>query len=813
MADLIGSNETWGGVRAKLNDVADTAMIVRPAGGLAVSVAPFCAGAFAAPGGDLVLIPNGVWFIGVDLFSRAVIALPRLGHTGWVPVAKVVTNGVEVVSVAQIAPRLPKSRLPRTTKKLLAGQPINVLVMGSSLAEGVNTNQWAGMLFNASSSVSKYRLPGTITFNNYALGGTPNQYQLAQVGLASAYAAVNYNESGYPLTITGKAPPNGRSTMFTGVDLVVITTLANGGDYRLECIEPIIRQLRKMDIEVILTTDNPQGATQVGGVGPYIWPGGYQAITTAGLYVDGPEVARIADLYGVELADTAAYVVDAALRYPGSEIYRDSIHMYAALPNGRTGQPSGGYEVYARAIRSCIQVDSQNFGTVLQSYNFDDGTTQEWGSYGAVGSVVSNDANRLKVVKASGATGQWGAQGAHQNAGKMPPLKSGDTVRVQGTLVSKTAGVVSSFGLQGGGAGWGSNQVAVNVGDFDITLTAIRDIAANNGYVLFFLQPDNAADGAEAIVDNISITFNSTYEGLTTNLIPGREFEAQKVPPPRVVTDLKTPGGAFLILPKDERYYSQVHASRGTLGAHPGGAGSFARRFSSAVAANEDLLTLTTGQRACLSALGVVSQAIIYYSVNGDPAVTFDLVQGNVVQKSVNIAPQTISREIYLPLYTPTQMNNASPAPNNATVDIVVTSGTLRIAALVALTFDLDLLPPEAASRIGSWSPKGGGGAPGMPGYGTDTANDYAVVKCPETSRRVAWLLSSKPNSKPVDTWSGRTKATDNTAGVNHIRVKGNHVGPGEFHYIKLNENQPNADQAANGYGLHFGGIVLVNDR
>lgn len=770
------------------------------AGGV-VYVAPFSVGGFSFSGGSITCPADGAWYVGVDIFSKALITLPRLGHRGWIPVAKVEQASSIIVSISQIVPAMPASRLPRVTKKILDGKAINVLVMGSSLAEGGATTDWSGMLFNAASMTSKYKVPGSITFNNVALGGMPNQFQLAQLGVASNFLAFDYQDSGYAGLINHKMPPNGRSTLFTGVDLVVITLLANGGDYRLQCIEPIIRKLRQLGIEVVLTTDNPQGY-------PFA---SYSTMASAALHVDGPEVARIADLYNVEFADTSAYVVDATLRYPGVSIFRDSIHMYSAEPAGRTGQPSGGYEIYARAIRSVIPVDANRIGTVTLAYDFNS-SVLPWSAY--TQAIVSIDNGALKVAKNGAASAQWGA-GNTGFGGFIPSIKSGDTVRVQGTLVDKSAGYSGpAIGLQGGGGGWGSNAVGLAaLGAFDITLTAIRDIVSG-GFVLLFGNLDAAADGTYFKVDNLSITVNSTYESAAFEVVAPREYESQSLPPCRVVTDLKTPGDAFVILPKDENHYVTGDGTKGTLGASPNGAASFARRFSSLVGAAEDILTLTTGQRAALAANGTVGLSLIYCSVNGDPQVTFDVYKNNNFSKTVTIQAQTISREIYLPIYTPTEHNNSLASPMATVIDIRVTSGTLRIAALVALTFDQDYVMPEAIARIGTWTGKVPGGPPNMMGYGTDTLNDKAYLKCPDTGRRVAWLCSGKPNSKPINTWCGRTSALASaSAGNNHVFPQGNHVGPGDYHFIQLAQAQPNTDQAINGYGLHIGGAIIINDR
>lgn len=98
-------------------------------------------------------------------------------------------------------------------------------------------------------------------------------------------------------------------------------------------------RLREMNIEVIMVTDNAHGPST-----------DYATMKTAGIYFDGPEIFRIADLYGVEVADTAAYVFEAYIRAGGTGIYSDAIHMLSAAPAGQKAAPSGGHEVWARAV-------------------------------------------------------------------------------------------------------------------------------------------------------------------------------------------------------------------------------------------------------------------------------------------------------------------------------------------------------------------------------------------------------------------------------------------------------------------------------
>ena len=86
--------------------------------GRTIAVRPFSLGDWSFSGGTLELVANVTCYVGIDLFTRQVIALPRLGHRGFVPVAKVITDASSVTSLRQLAPQLPVSRIPRTMKKL-----------------------------------------------------------------------------------------------------------------------------------------------------------------------------------------------------------------------------------------------------------------------------------------------------------------------------------------------------------------------------------------------------------------------------------------------------------------------------------------------------------------------------------------------------------------------------------------------------------------------------------------------------------------------------------------------------------------------
>ena len=764
---------------------------------LTVDVEPFEVEGVQFEGGEINLLPNGKWYVGVDLFSGEMIALPRLGHRGWVPILKATTGTRTIDKLECVTPKLPTCRIPRFVEKVLAGEDVNVLVMGSSLAEGSSTSQWAGMLFSESSSVEKYKIPTPVNLKNTAVGGAPNAYQLAQTGIAIKHTGSSLTDDGFIEQPIMGAPPFGRSELFTDVDLVVLTCLANGGDYRLQNIEPICRNLRKMGLEVILTTDNPQGH-------PFT---DFNDIVDSSLYVDHQYVLDAADRYGFEYADTAAYVVEATLRYlskyPALQIYRDSIHMFAAEPNGRTGAPAGGYEVWARAIRSTIPVDGIVVGTVETTHTFDSGL-DGFTSYGTQG-VVSQVSGQLKTEKATSTNGQWGAKY------DLPDLNIGDTVRVQGTIIvpeSETSAV--DVGLYTGGWG-GTHGVVGNTGTFtfDVTLTATK---VNPDLIFFAAGQDNATAGKHFFIDNVTVTVNSSVQSAA---FLAREIQKEEKPLPqsKVYSDRKTPGDCAIILPQYERRTATLSATRGTLGTSPDGANSFASEFSSLVASDENILTLAAGDEACLAGYGVVAVGVIYRSVSSDPDCTFEFFANNVSQGETTLSFSQ-NRDVFRYLLSPTDYGNTNAGLNNPSFKLVVSAGTLRIAALVLMTAEQEYIKPEEITFIGTWSGPQLGGSPGLLGYSTDTVGDQALLRCPPEARRVVWVVANKADSKPLSHWSGQSSTQGQTnTGNSHVRLRGAHIGPGDVHVLELDETLEGGGGTANGYGLHVGGATIIYDR
>lgn len=787
-------NEAAVGKAMTSAQLAALGTVLVTAAGMTVKVPAFSIGGYSFSGGTITMPAAGVWYVGVEIYSGAVRCLPRLGHRGWIPLAKVECTATEVSSIAQIAPAIPPCRIPRTMAKILAGQAISVVIMGSSLTQsGGAATDWAGMVFGAG-TLDKYKLPTVVNTQYTGVGASPNQYQLAMAGFGSRHSGGGIGDSGWPGPIDTIYPPNGRSNLFSGVDLVVLGCLANGGDYRLEIIEPLVRKLRHIGVEVLLVTDNPQNPST-----------DYSAMSAAALYIDGPTVMRVADLYGVELADTAAYVFDAHLRAGGTGIYGDTIHQATGIPAGPSAVlPANGHEAWARAVRSTFHAGVTINPPSTTTFNYDfSSDVGQWYAY-ADGSMAASGGS-LVTSKKSASAGQWGAM---VSLGKIA-LNSGDTVVVSGTIVSD-AGVTPSIGLQPyySGGGWSSNSTNVT-GQFSVTLTATK--AQTDPQLLLFGQPDNAPQGAKFSVTNLKAVVTAASTNNAFNALPGRAVESKPLPPIRVVTDLKTPGDAFVILPKDEKAVSSGNAAKGTLGAHPWGAGSFSRRFASYVSATSDLLLLAVGQKAYLSGPFAVGYALIHYREAADGPCTFTVSMNSAVKKTITISTPPFANEWFLPIFTPTELGVSTLDTGNDTYEITVTDGTLKIAALVALTPDLDYVPLDRITYIGTgWLPKETTRS-GVAGRPTDTMGDMAMVRC--TGRRVAWMLSSNPGSKIADFFSGSAilQAVD-TTGNYHVRGYGKLLGPGTDHYVRCAAANASGSQA-NGHALNVSGAIIINDR
>jgi hypothetical protein len=774
--------------------------------GLTVGVAAFSLDGFDFPGGSVTLPSYGIWHIGVELSSKQVRCLPRLGHTGWIVLGRVVASTTEITQVSNIRPVMPPCRIPRTMAKLRAGQQIKALAFGSSLVAGSGANHWGGMVLQGTAgSTSKYLLPGNPIFNNFGLGGAPNMYSFAQLGRSGVFAgSLGFDDGVWPQDIAALLSPVGRSGQVLEHDLIVIGMLANGGDYRIETLEPILRILKKSGCEVVVLTDNAQNPST-----------DFNTAMNAGLYADGPALMHLAEHYGFEVADTAAYVMEAHIRAGGVGIYSDSIHMAQAAPNGPIGLPSSGHEAWARALRSVFPVQALVTEPTTSTYtrDFNDGSVTDLIQHGSIGGFAITG-GALVCSKLVADVSQWGVRWRLMTEA----LQAGDTVRVRGTFSTSGYGL-PQIGLQGGGGGWGSNVVALPASGstFDVTVTASRTIPVGAVDVLFFAGLDNAPANASFSVDNLQIDIAKAGTAVFSDWSLPRRVETTPLPRSRVVSDLKMPGDCTVILPSMEGRVRQNSPVKGSLVAHPAGAASFARRFSSAVSATEDLLVLTAGQEAIISGLGVVAYAAILYSENGNPAATVEVRRngGTVLAKTLTIPAQTLTREIYQPVWTYTEHNNAIDDPAPRSIMLRVTAGTVKIAALVAITSEHDVVPAALVQREGTWTGLTSGGGSGLLGYATDTVGSYMRYRCPPDARKLFWLCSARPQSQIINLRIGRNQILASAAltnGASHVRTMGmNEAAPDTDHSIECAAAV--AGNVSQGFSLHVGAAVLVYDR
>lgn len=775
-----------GGISASGVHAIVDLVIVSASSAMTAVVSAFLVSGYAFSGSSIAMPGSGTWYVGVELSSGVLRVLPRLGHRGWIPVACVVCTAAAITSLQQISPALPGGRLPRTMKKLLSGLPVSVVVMGSSLtASGGAATDWPGMVFGAGTT-DKYKLPVAVTCQYTGVGGSPSGYQHAQLGFATANNNYGFSDAGFSFALITKAPPNGRSQLLSGVDVVVIGCLANGGDFRLELIEPMIRQLRKRGVEVVVVTDNPQNPST-----------DYAAMSSALLYSDGPELMRIADLYGVEIADTAGYVFEAHIRAGGAGIYSDSIHQTSGIPIGPAALlPASGHEAWARAVRSVFPAKwgAATTTTTNSAWSFDS-TAPNWYAYGS--SSLSVVSGKLVTTTTATASGVF----VEQAGG----VAVGDTITVTYDIV--TSGITA---LQVGGqgpSGWNSNLVAPTLSGTTVTTTLTVTQAHDRAIVIWYASVGTGT----MTLDNVSLAVTRAGLPLVTDQCPGRPADSRQLPPVRVVTDYRTPGDTYVTLPADERQVAFSQATMGTLSAHPWGSKSFARRFSSSVSATQDLLTLAVGKKAMLSADCVVGMSLVHYREVADGACTFNVNINGTLNKTMTVPAVPFSNEWYFPIFTPTELNAIGPAGGSInSIEIEVTAGTLKIAALVASTADIDYMLSEQIMYVGmGWGAKEFSRS-GLPGRWTDTFGDYAVANC--IGRRLMWLLSANPGSKMVTYRSGQEQLVNQAVSGNyHIKTSGGLLSQGN-HVVLCTEANTSGSQS-NGHALHIGGAIVINDR
>lgn len=124
---------------------------------------------------------------------------------------------------------------------------------------------------------------------------------------------------------------------------------------------------------------------------------------------------------------------------------------------------------------------------------------------GVATTEVAIENGQLRATKTNNASGSFGIKIGLQSLGNFPLLANGESVRVRGTIIA-IGNTDIQIGLQGGGSGWASNVVASNVGAFDITLSAIRDLYDGTPYLLLCGGDATSPQRSTIIIDDIRIS-------------------------------------------------------------------------------------------------------------------------------------------------------------------------------------------------------------------------------------------------------------------------------------------------------------------
>jgi len=791
---------------------------------------------------------DNVWFIGIDLFRQVLVALPRNIHTGWLVLGIVTVTANGNPTVKNLNSSIPPAKLLRVLRKIKQNEPVNVVVMGSSLTIYPD---WSQALFGASATSALYLVPGVNTYNSWGQVGTPNGEQAAFCGSAQRAHFINQPAIGGIAAnsfvsdlITNLLPTNGRAAYLRNTDLVVLGCLANYGTDRLDIADAECSILAEMGIDVILTTDTPS-VPSGSALNWSLGQGTYTDLQNANLYPDGDYLRELAERYNFELADTAGFMFYEQLRWMANpapyatkssyRIFVDTGHPFqqTGTPLGRTAFQIDGYEAMARAVRSVISIDSTSTSVTTQptivNYNFVT-STQGFGNY--ANTTTSYSSNGLTVTKNQAASEIWGAI---NNTTFNPPVNVGDKIQVTGSVTGTATQAVNVAIMNG--SNFGSNIVTVTAdGQFTANLTVNSGLS--NLTTLGFISKTTTGNlGDSFTVSNIQVSITPANSTTTTtitpiDLIPERITRTPTRSYPFFlrsasatnVKSLCTLGDVVVTLPQDEYHTVLGTSVKGTLGSAATSNGSqlpVSSRFSPGYPTANNYITIAPGQKAAWSAHGAVAFHMINLGVI-TPSWTADVYINGV--KSNSIAGGGITAagpDFYTEICNCNQLAKTFPTDELfkglVTCEIVNTSATASINVLlfIAHTAKIEYYGLSDIMFTGAWQNEtsftfGGNSIPCM--Y-TDSASAYAV--CKHTGRRLGWIVATNTNSKPVIVKTGmaNSRLTPNvTQGIQELGTLYPEIGrtTGRSR-IALAAN--NGTTAAGNRGLAILGAVSYLDR
>ena len=215
------------------------------------------------------------------------------------------------------------------------------------------------------------------------------------------------------------------------------------------------------------------------------------------------------------------------------------------------------------------------------------------------------------------------------------------------------------------------------------------------------------------------------------------------------------------------------------------------------------------GKSFVVAAHNVVGWAVIRYIDPADAETVVDVYRSTTKVKTITFpAGAPFGNEAFTYLLPPSEMGVTGR--NDDSLEIQVVSGSLRIAAIVALAADQEYVRPEAIQFRGPGWLAAESSRSGLWGRPTDVAGATAQLECP--GRALQWLISGNPGAKLYETWSPQTiMAPINNGGNYHVFSTLPTPGSGA-HAIRCTENNATGDQA-NGHALHVGGAIVLYDR
>lgn len=294
-------------------------------------------GALSFAGGEVKVADNSTNQIVIDLFQGKVHAFPRAIHDGGVCIGTLVARNGMIERFEPVFPfRVPSSAVERTKAMLRSGKgPVRIGLMGDSLlhASGIGIS-WHRLLFDAQYATNGLNVVNASlsTVGDHAVGGQTARHTLAMLGPAVEGTGewmpgeamtlkpeflVNEESSPYPMEWGG-------SSLLKDFDLVIVGSIFNSGNNKLEFMESIVKRLRRAGVEVIVVTESSGPSTPL-----------Y-------LYDEGFGLKAVCEAHGAALCDTWCYM-DEAVRQGQTPYITNNVHYVQA-----------GYDLFASALRSVL---------------------------------------------------------------------------------------------------------------------------------------------------------------------------------------------------------------------------------------------------------------------------------------------------------------------------------------------------------------------------------------------------------------------------------------------------------------------------